>query len=151
MRLTPVVCPKCNESVPLSPEEGSCYCVYCGTHIMIGDNGNTFTYKSVDESRIKEAEIQERMQIRHHERERGILKVKVVISLFLGALAIIMSIVGEIIARIGEWDDATGYIGRNIEGIGDLLFLAIFLLWIADVVRQLTDRKWRKPTNQQRS
>lgn len=116
---------------------------------MIGDNENTFTYKSVDQTRIKEAEIQEQMQIRHHDREGRILKAKIVISLLLGALAIIMSIVGEIISRIGEWSDATGYIGRNIEGIGNLLFLAILLLWIADVVRQLTDRKWQKPTNQQ--
>lgn len=145
MRVTPVVCPKCNESVPLPPKEGSCYCVYCGTHIMVGDSGNSFTYKSVDETRIKEAEIRERMQIRHHQREGRILKAKVVLSLIIGALAIIMSIVGMVVGRVksmGLW-----VMGRDLQELGQLLFLAILLLWLADVVRQLTDSKWRKRAN----
>ncbi len=148
MRLTPVVCPKCNESVPLSPKEGACYCIHCGTHIMVGDNGNTFTYKSVDESRIKEAEIQERMQIRHYERERGILKVKVVISLLLGAFAVIMLVIGAIMTGIGDWGSATKSIGSDFQGMGFIALIAILLLWVADVVRQLADKKWRKPANQ---
>lgn len=147
MQLTPIVCPKCKESIPLPPKEGSCYCVYCGTHIQVGEAGNSFTYKSVDESRIKEAEIHERMQTRHYERERRILRAKTIISLFLGVLGIVMRTVGEIISRIGERGNAATFVGRNIEDTGTLLLLAILLLWIADVVRQLTDRKWLRSAN----
>ena len=143
MQATPVVCPKCNESVPLPPKEGSCYCVYCGTHILIGDNDNTYTYKSVDETRIKEAEILERMQMRHHEREGRLLKAKVVISLILGALAIFARVMAMIADALGSRS-----IGYGMEDLSGLLFMAIVLLWIADIVRQLTNRIWRGPTNQ---
>lgn len=55
MKVISLTCPGCGSN--LSTEDGrkQCFCQYCGMKIMLDDE--SITYRTVDEARIKEAEV----------------------------------------------------------------------------------------------
>lgn len=69
MDLKPITCPKCGGNVTIPEEQKTCYCTWCGAQLSIEDGSTTITYRTVDEARIKELELEiKRMELEEKHR-----------------------------------------------------------------------------------
>ena len=57
-------CPECNANLSVDGDLKQCFCQYCGTKILIDDGSTTHTYRQVDEARLKEAEVQQLLELK---------------------------------------------------------------------------------------
>ncbi|MBQ6991103.1 MAG: hypothetical protein IJN58_08600 [Clostridia bacterium] len=64
MKVISLKCPECNATLSIEGDRKYCFCQYCGTKILIDDGSTTHTYRKVDEARIREADIQEKIRLR---------------------------------------------------------------------------------------
>lgn len=64
VKLISLKCPKCNANLSIEENRKRCFCSYCGTQIIIDDGSVEHTYRKIDEARIKEAEANERIQLK---------------------------------------------------------------------------------------
>ncbi len=53
MGIIELTCPKCGGNMSVKDDMKQAFCMYCGYKIIID---NEYTYRKVDEARIKEAE-----------------------------------------------------------------------------------------------
>ena len=69
--LVSLVCPACGSSFHIQEGQKSCFCSYCGTQILVDDGSKTYTYvhKTVDEARIREADLTELLELKRMEAE----------------------------------------------------------------------------------
>lgn len=88
-RLIPIKCQSCGSDLEVPADAKTLFCMYCGTKFALDDGSASFTFRSVDEARIREAEIRERLEVRKMERadQRRKTTIKAVligIAIFLG-------------------------------------------------------------------
>lgn len=99
MKLVSLKCPECKADLSVEPGRKQCFCQYCGTKIIIDNEEQVQTFKTVDEARIREAELQNELKLKQMEIERErqeadrkrkdanrSLKIKVCIGLVIVAL-----------------------------------------------------------------
>lgn len=55
MKVVSLTCPGCGANLSIENGRKECFCQYCGMKIMLDDE--SITYRTVDEARIKEAEV----------------------------------------------------------------------------------------------
>lgn len=55
MKVVSLICPGCGANLSIEDGRKQCFCQYCGMKIMLDDE--SITYRTVDEARIKEAEV----------------------------------------------------------------------------------------------
>lgn len=55
MKVISLTCPGCGANLSMEDGRKQCFCQYCGMKIMLDDE--SITYRTVDEARIKEAEV----------------------------------------------------------------------------------------------
>lgn len=60
MKLIAVKCPQCDATIDIDEQRKSCFCMYCGTKIILDDGSRTYTYIHIDKTREKEIEFEER-------------------------------------------------------------------------------------------
>lgn len=62
MKLVNLTCPKCGGELDIKLDEGKhdTFCSYCGNHIYLDDGNQVIIHKTVDETRLKELEIEEK-------------------------------------------------------------------------------------------
>lgn len=70
MKLISLKCPECKADLNIEEGRKTCYCQYCGTKILIDDNSSTYTYRKIDEARIKEAEVDKAIRLKELEIEQ---------------------------------------------------------------------------------
>lgn len=57
-------CPECGANISVEAGRKECFCTYCAAKIIIDDGSTTHTYRKVDEARIKEAEVSEKIRLK---------------------------------------------------------------------------------------
>ena len=64
MKLEGMVCPKCRSPLSFTDDKDYCFCSYCGTQVYkSADFTQNYTYRKVDEARIKEAEVKKEIEM----------------------------------------------------------------------------------------
>ncbi len=61
--LTAITCPKCSANLEIEPGRNQCFCTYCGAKIIL-QNENEYVIRTIDEARIREAELNAELQNR---------------------------------------------------------------------------------------
>ena len=91
--VTPMTCPKCGGAIQPPLGQNQCFCVYCGTPLHIDDGSQTLIYRKVDETRIREAEIDERLELARMEldekRRPGRIKLTAFLAIILVSFTIL--------------------------------------------------------------
>lgn len=59
MKIIACRCPSCGANLQIEEGKKKVFCTYCGTPILVDDENRTVTYRTVDEARIREAEMRE--------------------------------------------------------------------------------------------
>ena len=68
MRLRVYRCPSCHAQIQIDENLKKCFCNYCGAMISItDDNSFTYTYRKIDEARIREADAKETIRLKEIE------------------------------------------------------------------------------------
>ncbi len=90
MELQTMICPKCNGQLYFESGQDTCFCSHCGTQVFRNDSGKrTFTYRTIDEAKIKEHEIVHDIaikQIEYKERKekKSFKQALIVLGIILG-------------------------------------------------------------------
>ncbi|MBE5780059.1 MAG: zinc ribbon domain-containing protein [Clostridiales bacterium] len=92
MKMIALTCPQCHAELA----ENGKFCPYCGTRVFMEDEALRvkYTYESVDNARIREADVQEKIRLKEleiehlklqeqTERKRILMKAKVIIFLLM--------------------------------------------------------------------
>lgn len=97
-----VKCPGCGADLPIEEGRTQIFCSYCGTKVIV-TNENEHIYRHIDEAEIKKAETERIVELKKVEIEEKKLdakqkakKLKVLISLILGAIMLVCFGVGFI-------------------------------------------------------
>ena len=65
-----LTCSKCGASLEATQDREFFFCQYCGEKIIVSDpNNRKFTYRTIDEARIREAETRQAIRIKELEAE----------------------------------------------------------------------------------
>ena len=99
-KLTSVKCPECGANLPIEEGREQLFCSYCGTKVIITDD-NEHVYRYVDDAQIKMAETKRIIQLKRIEAaerrrmaEEKNKKIKIVISIILGGIALASMLFG---------------------------------------------------------
>ncbi len=100
--LVSLVCPACGSSFHIQEGQKSCFCSYCGTQILVDDGSKTYTYvhKTVDEARIREADLTELLELKRMEAEEKKRQDKKKTAKTLALIGAIILGVGALLANI---------------------------------------------------
>ena len=125
INLVSLKCPECNAALAIEEGRKHCFCQYCGTKILIDDGSTTHTYRKIDEARIKEAEVRERIRLKELslEEQKQLSKEKKRRSKI--KYTIILGIIGAIGLMCGDASEMLGLIGFAA-------FLGIVVIWQAE-------------------
>jgi hypothetical protein len=68
MKLQTMICPKCSGQLYFEDDQDTCFCSNCGTQVFKSDKGKrTYTYRTIDEAKIKEQEVKHDIAIKQLE------------------------------------------------------------------------------------
>lgn len=133
MKLVSLKCPECKADLSVEPGRKQCFCQYCGTKIMIDNEEQVQTYKTIDEARIREAELQSELRLKQLEIEKMKLEqeqkkqmlnrsLKIKVSIILGAIGMISVLVGYFSKSEGP------------EVFAMCCFVAIIFMWFYSAI-----------------
>ena len=58
-------CPNCGANLQVASDRENFFCEYCGQKIFVSDsNHQKYTYRKIDDARIREAELHERVRLK---------------------------------------------------------------------------------------
>lgn len=127
MRLIPVKCQACGSDLQVPQDMQVFYCIYCGSRFILDDGAKKFTYRSIDEARIHEADVHERLELRKLEQAAEMRKIKLRVTPFIVAGSLFMMLIGVFAMSVtGDSNNPWGLFGM----IGFLGLLAVALIWI---------------------
>lgn len=116
--LKSLTCPQCDASIQAPAGTSACYCMYCGAQLYFDDGSTTVTYRTVDETRLREAEMKNALELKRIEieekRRPGRIRLSIVLGIF-GALMLI-----------------GGYVSKDflVIDIGLFALMAIAMIWL---------------------
>lgn len=119
-------CPECGADLQIEDGREYAFCTYCGARVMIA-NDNEHIYRTIDEARIKQAETDRMVQIRHldmEEKSSGMRKTLMVIWIIVTLIFLLIGIVGIIIGDEGMEGVGLG-IGINIGAWGAIVLFSL--------------------------
>lgn len=101
VKMIALKCPECGAKLQIEDGRKECFCQYCGHKILLDDGSveTTYTYRKVDEARIKEAEVDKLIRLKELEikqkeldsdNELNNFKIKITIGL---AITIFISMI----------------------------------------------------------
>lgn len=101
VKMIALKCPECGSKLQIEDGHKECFCQYCGHKILLDDGSveTTYTYRKVDEARIKEAEVDKLIRLKELEikqkeldsdNELNNFKIKITIGL---AITIFISMI----------------------------------------------------------
>jgi len=128
--LVSLVCPACGSSFHIQEGQKSCFCSYCGTQILVDDGSKTYTYvhKTVDEARIREADLTELLELKRMEAEEKKRQDKKKTAKTLALIGAILFGVGVLLMNIPFKSVTPTVIGGFSMLFGMmLLFTALYL------------------------
>lgn len=140
MKLVSLKCPECKANLSVEPGRKQCYCQYCGTKIIIDNEEQVQTFKTVDEARIREAELQNELRLKQLEIEKMKFEQEQKKQLMNRSIKIKFTIVLGIIGMIGI---LMGYFSKS-EGpttFSVFCFLGIFYIWLFSALKDDNNKK----------
>ena len=128
-----VKCPECSASLPIEEGRKQMFCSYCGAKIIV-NNENEYIYRHIDEAELTQAETDRlvelkrlEMEEKRREDEKKSRKVKMTISIVLGAIGIICMAIAYISSEFGF----------AMPGLICLLILEF--MWLGDLAKKKKD------------
>lgn len=125
--LKSLTCPKCDASIQAPAGTSACYCMYCGAQLYFDDGSTTVTYRTVDETRLREAEMKNALELKKIEIEEKRRPGKIKASIVLGAISIAMFVGGQLM-RQASGDTNWGMLGL----LGYFPLMGIIFVWMWD-------------------
>lgn len=119
MKVISLTCPGCGANLSIEDGHKQCFCQYCGMKIMLDDE--SITYRTVDEARIKEAEVRMH-EINLWEKRRTEWKKNLMIGLKITIPIIIVLILMIVIGSTAKLD--------TLWVIGVVGICASILIWL---------------------
>lgn len=107
--VTPMTCPKCGGAIQPPLGQNHCFCVYCGTPLHIDDGSQTLIYRKVDETRIREAEIDERLELARMELDEKRRPGRIKLTAFLAIIGAAMIIIGFFLGDASNDENSPWY------------------------------------------
>jgi len=83
--------------------------MYCGTPLHIDDGSQTLVYRKVDETRIREAEIDERLELARMELDEKRRPGRIKLTAFLAVLGAVMMIAGFFLGHASNDENSPWY------------------------------------------
>ena len=77
MEMISLKCPECGANINIEADHKHCFCPYCGVQIIIDDGVTAYTYRKVDEAKIKEAEVDKIIRLKELELKEKQIKIVV--------------------------------------------------------------------------
>ena len=130
VNLVSMICPACGSSFHIQEGQKSCFCSYCGTQILVDDGSKTYTYvhKTVDEARLREADLTELLELKKMEAEEKKRQDKKKTAKTLALIGAILFGVGVLLMNIPFKSVTPTVIGGFSMLFGMmLLFTALYL------------------------
>ena len=125
--LIAMTCPKCGASIQQQEGRDVAYCSYCGTKLLVDDGSAKVTYRTVDEARIRELEIEQERERRRTELEEKRRPGRVKLSIVLGGTGFLMMLVGWFAAYSSGDSDSPWYL---VAIMGMLFLMIVPLIWL---------------------
>ena len=94
MKMIACRCPNCGANLQIEEGKEKVFCTYCGTPILIDNENRTVTYRTVDEARIREAEMQENI----FKKQSDLARLRTIIIGILAGIILIAIIASFIFA-----------------------------------------------------
>lgn len=108
-----VKCPNCGADIPTDGNEGIYTCKYCGAKVSVYDESEQkYTYRKVDDARIHEADVKEKIRLRELEIEQQKYKSRQRLKQIGLLVAIALTIIGLIMTVAS--DDLGWGLGINL-------------------------------------
>lgn len=115
VKMIALKCQECGAKLQIEDGHKECFCQYCGHKILLDDGSveTTYTYRKVDEARIKEAEVDKLIRLKELEIKQKELDRKAKSKTFKAKLGIIFVLFGIILIFVGYFahDENIVYIG----------------------------------------
>lgn len=142
MKMISLKCPECGADIDIEEGHKQCFCKYCGTKILIDDGNSTYTYRKVDEARIKEAEVEKAIRLKELELELYDKKSKEDKKRMgrkrMNSITLIVVIIALALLLIGR---ITGNEDYSLFGYVCLLWLIpLFCFYLADIVNSISGK-----------
>ena len=145
MKLVRMRCPNCNATLEFDIEGKTSFCQYCGEKLLLDDEkitinyNETKTHRTVDEARIKEAEVRRDIRMKELNIEESSTKQSLKT---LKPVFILLLIVGLLGLGLGAY---SLLFLENDKAIGIILFsFVIFVLGLAPYAQALDDMQKKK-------
>jgi len=123
MELQAITCPKCGGVIQAPVQEKMCYCTFCGTQVFFDDGSRTITYRTVDEARIREIDLEaRRLELEEKNRPQRV-KTMVVLAV-IGA---VMMLLGWFAGQASGDPDSGWYL---VSMLGMFPLFAVVFIWL---------------------
>lgn len=119
MQMITMKCPECGATMSLEQGRRECFCQYCGTKLFVDDGSKSYTYRKIDEARIKEADIDKEIELKRLENESIKMKFKMGSFLVVAFIAVVLSILSEV-----------NFDFHGLRGISKFLLFALPVMWV---------------------
>lgn len=133
MKLVSLKCPECKADLSVEPGRKQCFCQYCGTKIIIDNEEQVQILKTVDEARIREAELDNEIRLRQLEIEKMKLeqeqKKQMLNRLLKIKVSIILGVIGMISILVGYFSKS-----ENPSIFAMCCFVAIIVMWFYSAI-----------------
>ena len=126
MKTVSVKCPDCGAALELEEGRTVYYCQYCGAKVFLDDEADRHVY--VDEARIKEAEVKEKIRLKELELEVDKRNDEKKSKVFKIKASIVLAIIGITCFILNMLVHSTDVFETIAYGI----VLIIILIWIND-------------------
>ena len=90
MKVIKLKCDECGATLEVNRELKKIYCNYCGAEAILDDGSTTHTYRNIDEAKIKELEIKDKIHARKLEYKEKEEKRAILVTFLCFGLAILL-------------------------------------------------------------
>lgn len=125
--VTPLTCPKCGGAIQVPDGQKQCFCTYCGTPLQVDDGSQTLLYRKVDETRIREAEIDKELELARLQLEEKRRPGRIKASIILAVIGSAMMIGGWFLGSSSGDSNSPGYL---LSTLGMLALMGIMYIWL---------------------
>lgn len=100
IKMVPMTCPRCGASIEVRDDIGTCFCIYCGTKIVISDDNNKHYTKNVninqtsyDRTEIERIKLEHDLKVQDEKRE---IKMGIIALIVLWGIVILLTAFAQI-------------------------------------------------------
>lgn len=95
-------CPACGANLEIESDRKTAFCTYCGEKILV-HNDNEYTYRHIDEARLREIELEEREleeKIKDKEKREHFRKTRNKVMIWLLIISFVLVVISAVLIRL---------------------------------------------------